>query len=256
MFPGLELLELVELATKGYTGFKIQMKWGSCEHLDKASILKKIWHYQPDATILYVLFTNDEDEALPDPWVAGLSHEAQHSKKVNLNFRVSAKRDIDLKFPTKPIPLTESKADKCLAFGATEKETSFLQDYPLALVEEVGKSHVLSKYMDSWTKCKAAPTSQQYDPMSASQFVLSGGSSHEEEIEGPETDLDTFNDPEAALRKDLEGNDAVEEKVEWGNEPQGSNQEGQLPQVASGSNNEGQLPEGAREEGALEEGEV
>ncbi|KAL2608076.1 hypothetical protein R1flu_026649 [Riccia fluitans] len=63
--------------------------------------LKKTRNFEQDATILFLLFTNEDDEQAEDDWFRALSLSAQSEKKVNLNFKVDPKRDSDFKFLVK-----------------------------------------------------------------------------------------------------------------------------------------------------------
>ncbi|KAL3684440.1 hypothetical protein R1sor_002462 [Riccia sorocarpa] len=293
MYPGNEVSDLVALTQRGYTGYKVQTLYGTCEFLDRSETTKKGWYYTPDAQVVYQLLTSEEDEYLPDPWVKGLSKNAKETRKVDLNVRVDTTRDIDLVFPVKkPFPqeTKEEKAQRmrekkevhtlqcasrypdgngkmivnrycksrfmcseiiktfsnknefvldffsggvfmreallhgrqCLAFGANERETSFLQDYPHALVDVVDNKHVLRKYMDSWTKTQSAPsTSTAYKPISVSDYDIWGAAetgSPVHDLDDLNVDMDILNDPEAHFVRMLnaQGNDEDKEDVAIG----------------------------------------
>ncbi|KAL3697422.1 hypothetical protein R1sor_011498 [Riccia sorocarpa] len=97
LFPGDDISQCLEVVKMGIVGWEIDIRWGTCEFLDKTKVPKGCWHLLPDATMLYLLFSNDDIEGGGD-WMSAVNElpNKKGEKRVELSFHVDEHKDFDL----------------------------------------------------------------------------------------------------------------------------------------------------------------
>ncbi|KAL3686544.1 hypothetical protein R1sor_009118 [Riccia sorocarpa] len=145
LFPGQDVLTCLDVVKSGLVGWEIDVKWASCEFLNKSQVAKSAWHLQADAVVLYILCKNQDAEGGGGDWTSALNVKAE--SQVELSFHVDPQKDYDLhtiKSRSKDEEAEEEKSERL----RREKELELLSLAPRftdreskgALVNDMSKS--------------------------------------------------------------------------------------------------------------------
>ncbi|KAL3692051.1 hypothetical protein R1sor_005702 [Riccia sorocarpa] len=211
LFPGDDILPCLEVVKMGIVGWEIDICWGTCEFLDKTKVPKGCWHLLADATMLYLLFSNDDIEGGGD-WMSAVNElpNKKEEQRVELSFHVDEHKDFDLHTIRKRSKDNETP-EQTQERVRSERELQLLslaprftdKDSKGALVNELTKSRrMINTY--SWGESGAAPTdeSQSWNPPSLADAEIEISKQPvqialEEDDEG----CDNLMDPEQAFFK-------------------------------------------------------